>query len=79
MPFGLNNNPSIPEKECKFRNKNGTQVPYIELFHSLDKRLPIEKIIVGPHQDKELRAAALQLMLRNTDIKVTVSDIPYIG
>ena len=69
---------SIAEKERKFRNKNVTQVPYIELFRSLDQKLPIEKIIVGPHKDKELRATALRIMLRKTDIEVTVSDIPYI-
>ncbi len=70
---------SKPEKERKFRNKNGVQVPYIDLFHSLDRKLPIEKIIVGPNKDKELRAAALRIMLRNTDINVTVSEIPYIN
>ncbi len=70
---------SIPEKERKFRNKNGIEVPYVELFRSLDMKLPIEKIIVGPHKDKELRAAALRIMLRDTDIEVTVSEIPYIN
>ncbi len=72
---------SKPEKERKFRNKNGGQIPYIELFRSLGERLPlpIEKLIVGPHKDKELRAAALRIMLRNTDIDVTISDIPYIN
>jgi Protein of unknown function (DUF2971) len=75
------------EKERKFRSKNGTQVPYIELFRPYDKflpirklqPLPIEKIIVGPHKDKELRAANLRVILRNTGIKVTISDIPYIN
>jgi len=68
-----------PEKERKFRDKNGSRVPYIELFRSLNKPLPIEKIIVGPHRDKEARAAALRVMLRNTDIDVTFSEIPFIG
>ncbi|MEQ1739681.1 MAG: DUF2971 domain-containing protein [Methyloglobulus sp.] len=86
MPLALPNSEIIEdnfyksklEKDRKFRNKNGIQIPYIELFRSLDERLPIEKIIVGPHKDKELRAAALRIMLRNT-IKVTVSEIPYIN
>jgi hypothetical protein len=78
------------EKNREFRDRNGKKTPYIELFKSpspskdslpkdplpLDL-LPIEKIIVGPHKDKESRAAALRVKLRNTDIKVTVSDIPY--
>lgn len=67
------------EKEQKFREKNGEWIPYIELFNSPDILLPIEKIIVGPHKEKEARASALRIMLRNTGIDVTVSDIPYIG
>lgn len=70
---------SKPEKERMFRDKNGMPTPYIELFRSSNSPLPIEKIIVGPHKDKEARAAALRVMLRNTDIDVTVSDIPFIG
>lgn len=68
---------SKPEKGRKFRDKNGKLTPYIEFFRSLDAPLPIEKIIVGPHKDKDSRATALRIMLRNTDIKVTVSEIPY--
>jgi hypothetical protein len=68
-----------PEKERKFRNKNGEIVPYIELFNSIDIELPIEKIIVGPHKEKETRAAALRVMLRNTKIEITCSDIPFVG
>jgi hypothetical protein len=68
-----------PEKERKFRKKNGQLVPYIELFNSIDIELPIEKIIVGPHKEKEARAAALSMMLRNTKIEITCSDIPFVG
>jgi len=67
-----------PEKERKNRQKNGKTVPYIELFESPDIVLPIERIIVGPHVDKEYRAAFLRVMLRKTDIKITVSEIPFI-
>jgi hypothetical protein len=68
---------SKPEKERKFRDKNGKSTPYIELIRSQDTPLPIEKIIVGPHKDKDSRAAALRIMLRNTDIEVVISEIPY--
>jgi hypothetical protein len=68
-----------PEKERKFRRINGHDIPYIELFNSIDIELPIEKIIVGPHKDKETRAAALRTMFRKTKIAITCSDIPYIG
>jgi hypothetical protein len=67
-----------PEKERKFRTKNGKIIPYIELFDSNDIVLPVEKIIVGPHKEKNERASALRVMLRNTNIGITVSDIPYV-
>jgi len=68
-----------PEKERKFRKKNGQHIPYIELFNSIDIDLPIEQIIVGPHKEKETRAAALRVMLGKTNIEITCSDIPYVG
>lgn len=71
-----------PDKKREFREKNGELIPFIELFNSPDIVLPIEKIIVGPHKEKEGRAAALHIMLRNIGIEgidITVSDIPYIG
>ncbi|MHC4535410.1 MAG: DUF2971 domain-containing protein [Planctomycetota bacterium] len=67
-----------PEKERKFRTKNGKLIPYIELFNSTDIELPIEKIIVGPHKEKNERASDLRVMLRNKNIEITVSDIPYV-
>ena len=71
--------PLSPEKERKFRTKNGELIPYIELFDSTDIVLPIERIIVGPHTEKDSRASALRVMLRNMNIEITVSDIPYVG
>jgi Protein of unknown function (DUF2971) len=68
-----------PEKQRKFGEKNGQLIPYIELFNSPDIELPIESIIVGPHKDKEARAATLRVMLRNTKIEITCSDIPFVG
>lgn len=67
-----------PEKERKFRTKNKVLIPYIELFNSTDIVLPIEKIIVGPHKEKDSRASALRVMLRNMNIEITISDIPYV-
>ena len=67
-----------PEKERKFRQKNGKLVPYIELFNSTDIVLPIERIIVGPHSDKESRATTLRVMFRKTNTEITISEIPFI-
>lgn len=68
-----------PEKERKFRPKEGEHIPYIELFKSLGMELPIERIIVGPHKEKESRAAALRVMLKETEIEISCSAIPFVG
>lgn len=67
------------EKAVKYRTKAGTDVPYIELFENLEEPLPIQRIIVGPHKDKEARVAQLREKLSSTDIEVDASEIPYIG
>ena len=61
--------------------REGTPVPCIHLFENLGMPLPITRIIVGPHRDKEKRKYALEnlLSLHQLDITVSVSDIPYVG
>ena len=66
-----------PEKERKFRQKNELSIPYIELFNSSDIELPIEKIIVGPHKEKDARVTELCTKLGKTNIEITCSEIPY--
>ncbi len=82
---------AIRPKKREFRNKNGEQVPYIELFNPVNSTelnndykftLPIKRIIVGPHKNKEIRRTWLLLKLAamgRTDIQVNVSEIPFIG
>lgn len=67
------------QKERLFRDRDGLCIPYIELFDSNISTLPIEKIIIGPHKDKELRAKTLEIKLRKTKIEIVCSDIPYVG
>lgn len=61
------------------------QVPCIHLFDGItrrrEKNLPINRIIVGPHRDKEKRKRAVEILLdqHGLAIPVTVSEIPYIG
>jgi len=69
---------SLKLKERKYRKKNGELIPYIELFDSTDIVFPIEKIIVGPHKEKDSRASALSVMLKNTNIEIKISEIPYV-
>jgi hypothetical protein len=68
---------SKAEKERKYRDKNGQIVPYLELISLSNVKLPIERIIVGPHKDKESRVATLRTMLSKGDIEITCSDIPF--
>jgi hypothetical protein len=66
-----------PEKVRKFRLNKEQRVPYIELFDSPDIKLPIEKIIIGPHKDKEARRAELLEILSKSNIEIVCSEIPY--
>lgn len=74
-----------PRKPVEFTMKNGVLVPYIMLFgHDSNgdaTKLPIIKVIVGPHPERLKRKKAVELMLEQHQIeaKVTVSDIPYLG
>jgi hypothetical protein len=75
----------IPSPEAKqivdydFRMRNGVLVPYITLFKGENKTLPIIKIIVGPHTDKERRQYSVERLLSKygVNVEVTTSQIPY--
>ena len=83
---------SLDKYSQKIRRFRG-EIPYIELFdkdlpdkggkrdRSKNTILPIKKIIVGPHKDKEARAARLrvQLAIMGRDIPVTISETPFVG
>jgi len=70
-----------PLKKIQNRLCRGTSVPYVKLFETV-QRLPIEKIVAGPHKDKEKRVESLNIYLKGkglSGIKVDCSEIPYIG
>ena len=74
-----------PEKPVYNFLRNGTPVPYLNLFEGItdpsNKQLPIKRILVGPHPDKERRKLAVEILLRQKGIHadVSVSAIPYLG
>jgi Protein of unknown function (DUF2971) len=76
---------TILPKPVSFFVRNGTTVPYINLFEgitgSLGKHLPIKRIIVGPHPEKEKRKLAVEKLLsqHNIEADVSVSEIPFLG
>jgi len=74
-----------PIREIKTFIRNGTPVPYIDLFarhgsSDQDLRLPITRIIVGPHPQSSLRRNAVERMLQAKGIAadVWVSQIPFV-
>jgi hypothetical protein len=72
-------------KPINFRERRGQLIPYIKLFgpgrNGPDDKLPIRRILVGPHPDRMKRATAVRALLRELglDIAVEVSGIPYLG
>jgi hypothetical protein len=65
--------------------RNGTPVPYLNLFEGITgqsgKQIPIKRVIIGPHPDKERRKSAVEQLLRQNGIQadVSISAIPYLG
>jgi Protein of unknown function (DUF2971) len=66
--------------------RSGLPVPYLKLFDSTDSnvsvmRLPIERVIVGPHRDSAIRKKAVERLLASNgyECEVVCSEIPYIG
>lgn len=81
----LHPNPDIPAPEKAapanpLRFRPGSLKPYIALFEE-KMGLPIQRVIVGPHPDKEKRKAAVKALLRQNHInaEVITSTIPYLG
>lgn len=73
-----------PLRPIQFRQKRGMLIPYIELFGEelgANAKLPIKRVIVGPHPDQKKRRTTVENLLRknNVDAEVTVSSIPYLG
>ena len=74
-----------PQKPVSLFSRNGTMVPYLNLFEGITrssgKHLPIKRVVVGPHPEKEKRKIAVEKLLGENKIvaDVSVSAIPYGG
>lgn len=74
-----------PARPHKVFIRGGTPVPYLDLFAQNPQcdvfRLPVLRVIVGPHPQSQLRRQAVEQVLRTSGInaEVVVSRIPYIG
>lgn len=74
------------KKGIQYRIRNGMLVPFINLFENTSTDadidgLPITKIIIGPHPDREKRKKSIESMLKQLNINadVFISEIPYLG
>lgn len=75
-----------PLKEIKHFCRRGVDVPYIELFVAAPgltegQKLPLKRVIVGPHRDSTSRIPEVIDLLRSNgyDAEVIESEIPYVG
>jgi len=75
-----------PQKEVHFFRRGEREVPYIELFSAARLAgapgpLPIKRIIVGPHKNREVHAESVrqELVSAGYTAEVVQSRIPYIG
>jgi len=77
---------SPPQKEVRFLTRDAREVPYIELFSAVrlageTAPLPIKRVIVGPHKNREVHAECVrhELVSAGYAAEVVQSKIPYIG
>jgi hypothetical protein len=82
MGQDLSNKSGKPYRKVSSYLRDGVVVPCIHLFEGQKlNTLPIRRVIVGPHPEKQQRKKAVEILLRNHDIdaKVSVSDTPFRG
>ena len=65
-------------------SRGGMLVPYLDLFGTSNgpaRKLPIKRVIVGPHSLSSTRLKTVELLLRSHgyDADACISDIPYLG
>lgn len=85
---GLESHPELQsarQHPVKTTVRGGATVPFVELCvreeNGIRQHLPIKRIIIGPHRDKNDRKRAVQMLLKQHGLTahVSVSDIPYRG
>ena len=67
------------KKSCKKVHIREGDVPYIELFDCNSGRLPIRRIVVGPHQEQERLEAVAKKLAQGEGFSVQCSDTPFIS
>jgi hypothetical protein len=76
---------SKPIRPIYVRSGGGSGVPYLKLFEADGEvqpvELPIQKIVIGPHREKEKRALTVRHLLNRykRDAEVVISGIPFVN
>jgi hypothetical protein len=72
--------PGPPLRHIHFRQTAAGAVPYVSLFDGKDLKLPVTRIIVGPHPLAERRRRTIEAFLDHAEIdaSVSISSIPYL-
>lgn len=65
------------KKEKKVEQKGKKKI--INLFSEIEEKLPITRIIVGPHPKKEENIKMLGKMLKGSNIQLDISEIPFLN
>lgn len=65
-------------RNVRYRVKSDLLMPFVEVFGGAT-RLPIKRIIVGPHPNQSRIAKGLQRMCDGHDVEITCSETPYVG
>ena len=82
MGQDFSNKSGKPYRKVSSYLRDGMVVPCIHLFEDQKlNALPIRRVIVGPHPEKQERKKAVEILLRNhgIDAEVLVSDTPFRG
>ncbi|MBI1302127.1 MAG: DUF2971 domain-containing protein [Alphaproteobacteria bacterium] len=66
------------EKRLEKQTEKNGKKQIIKLFSDIDEDLPITRIIIGPHSKKEENTRMLTEILKNRDIKLDISEIPFL-
>jgi hypothetical protein len=60
----------------KHRDRDGVDVPYVSLFETQGRSLPIKRIIVGPCRDQDGAVARVCELTRGLEISIHKSSVP---
>ena len=72
-----------PFKDIHHRTGSATSIPYIRLFETLNEKIPLHRILVGPSRNQRATLETVSDIVcssgRRGEISIAASAIPYVG